>query len=103
MSIFMYKNVKKYQIIICIFLGISRVLILFSRIHSIQDTSNVLYCMCAPPVPSGGLSGVSGIWISNWIVWIRNLVCSPIPARTYGLHKFLTRPHKLLLKQEDVM
>ena len=60
MSIFMYKNVKKYQIIICIFLGISRVLILFSRIHSIQDTSNVLYCMCAPPVP---------LWWTVWCVW----------------------------------
>lgn len=64
----------------------------------------MFFIVCVLPLsPSGGLSGVSGIWISNWIVWIRNLVCSPIPARTYGLHKFLTRPHKLLLKQEDVM
>ena len=64
----------------------------------------MFFIVCVLPLsPSGGLSGVSGIWISNWIVWIRNLVCSPIPARTYGLHKFLTRPHKLLLKQEDFM
>ena len=72
-SIFMLKNVKKYQIIICIFLGISRVLILFSIIHSIQDTSNVLYCMCAPPCPplvdclvclgSGSRTGLSGLGI----------------------------------------